>query len=968
MYSKYSSKLLSSLHPVESMISTLQETIGSIEKSKDISDDLSGYRKSSEEFKKYIHDNFHEINKFDVSEFFDQFAEIKEYISGFEEQVDEVQDKDRFYALPSDGMVLKTRKLGKLFFLKINWGLLSVRNLFRKLFKKEAIPKNFWKHKIHRQQLAELIYFVHLLEDANPLVEDVLSFRQNIFQSIKEIDKQIEANLLVNSKWIENDFTQQLTELSQQIGAKKIEIELHFKEMKEALDLLYAELHAKAGTLEFPSSKIQSRKLTKRASKNLKNQQELFANYNSRAFALFEHWRLVYEVRFSNLAITNIFNQSEVKIKSILDEVLLASDAFFVSNLEKASEKIENESDLQDVQDNLLSKQLLAERIPNYIEKLMETDFSLHFDLLTSNSIKEFETIPSSYLLPSRKGWNKNSRAPKLRETNVMDIVSGCLNESIENPLFIQKEALINGIQKTLSNTSELSGIVEYALEYYNAEDLEGGINQLSEFGEGIERAVQKAKENRQYNVELSREVIDQINKINSSFIAEISSAILPDNLDQKQTEMIRKKRIRNAKNLLINGLSFLKDVLSRSQARILDLNKQARLKYTAYRKVLGLSEKKETIGSELSNYLSETEIAIARLPLMYQRLFKIAPIANAKFRIERPKVIQQLEIAYSNWTNAKFAPTCLVGENGSGITSVVNVFEDKFGHQYPFYRFSLDRKISNEEDFILFLKTVFKDLKFESIDELIAKIQELKGRRIIVIENVHQLFLRKRHGFKNLSQFFRLISQTNSRIYWLSTCLLYTFKYLDYTLKMSDYFGYVVNLDSLNKEQLTEIIIKRHKFSGFKLNFLPPKDFYPKRSFKRMSEAEKQTYLHEDYFNRLYKFAENNLSLALLFWMRSVISVEDNNFYLQYKHLEYSFFNTLSPSQITTLHALVLHGGLLLEEHAAIFDWEKEESFAHLMVFTDDGILIRRNEVYLINPLVYRQIANHLAVLNYIH
>ena len=123
MYTKYSSKLLSSLQPTENMISTLQKTLGSIEQNQAVSDTYSDYRKFSEEFKKYVHEYFQDLNKFDVSEFFDQFAEIKEYISGFEELVEEFQDKDRFYALPSDGIFLKTRKLGKLFFLKMNWGI-----------------------------------------------------------------------------------------------------------------------------------------------------------------------------------------------------------------------------------------------------------------------------------------------------------------------------------------------------------------------------------------------------------------------------------------------------------------------------------------------------------------------------------------------------------------------------------------------------------------------------------------------------------------------------------------------------------------------------------------------------------------------------------------------------------------------------------------------------------------------------
>ncbi|WP_372754717.1 hypothetical protein [Labilibaculum sp.] len=968
MYTKYLSQLASSLQPIESMISTLQKTLYSIENSQENTDAYSTYRKNSEEFKNYVHAYFHEDSKFDVWTFFDQFEEIKEYISSFETIAEEEQDKDRFYALPSDGIILKARKLVKRFVLNLDWMFLSVRNKFRVLFKKEALPKKLWKHKIPRQQLAELVYFVRFLKYAEPIIEDILVFRHDVFQAIKEVDRQIENNLLVSNKWVENNFNQNLVELAQRLGAKKIEIEVNFKELHESLDLQYSELHDKVGTLEFPMRRIKTKKLNKKTSVIIKRQSKLFDNYNRRTFALFEHWRLIYDIRFSNLNLTKAFDKHEVQLQKLLEKLLVTADTSFVSILESALVKIENEIQIQEVQDNLLSKKLLKEQIPNFMDKLMETDFAPHFDHLIETCNQEFEGVKSSYLLPSKKSWDKDVKLPKLRETHVGEIVSGCLNESVEMPVLQQKEDFVAGIRKSISNANELSGVVEYAMEYYNAKDVEHADNQHSEFVDGIERAVHKAKENELFNRELMKNVVDQFNQIDRLFMEEITGAITPDTLNQKQSEMIRKKRIRDAKKMVLRGQAFAKDNTKKAYLGILALIHGVRLKYSAYREVLGLSEKSESIGSELANYLSETEIVVGKLPLMYQRLFKIAPLTNAKYRIERPHVIHQLEIAYSNWTSRKFAPTCLVGEMGSGITSMINVFEEQFGHQYPVTRISLDHKIDGEESFIQFLKTIFTDLKFETVDDLILRIKEKEGRRIIIIENLHQLFLRKMHGFKNLMQFFRLISQTNSQIFWLSTCLLYTYKYLDYTLKMNTYYGYVVSLDRLDKDQLTEIIIKRHKFSGFKLNFIPPKDFHPKRSYRRMSESEKQAYLEVDYFHRLYKFAQSNLSLALVFWMRSVVRVDENNFYLQYKHLEYSFFSTLSTAQIVTLHALILHGSLLLKEHADIFSWDEEESFSHLMVFTDDGILVEKNGRYSINPLIYRLVVNHLSLLNYIH
>lgn len=968
MYTKYFSQLTRSLQPIESMISTLQKTVSSLDAKQ--GDELadSDYLKNSEAFKKHVHDYFLETSEFDVQVYFHQFEEIKEYVYGFEPLVEEEQDRERFYALPSDGIILRGKKLGKRFFLKVNWLLLSVRNQLRILFKKEALAKAYWKHKIPQQQLAEWVYFVHFLECTGPMIEDLLVFRHEIYQTLKEIDTEVESNILVANKWTAEDTDQRLAELAQRMGAKKIELDLNARELKAELDVMYADLQTKVGTIEFPVRRIRAKKLNKKAKLIFKKQKKLFDNYNRRAFALFEHWRLTYEIRFSNLKVGGIFKNQKDQLNSILEELVLAADLSFVSILESALVKIESENELQEVQNNLLSKELLQEKIPNYIEKLMETDFTPHFDLLVSRCNQEFENIKSSYLLPSKKSWDKDVKLPKLRATNVREVVNGCLSESVEMSVLRQKEDFVAGILQSLSNANELLGIVEYAIEYYNEKEIEQADNQHAEFVDGMERAVQKAKENKQFNIELARTADHQFTAINSDFIAQITGAITPDTLNQKQSEMIRKKRIRDAKNILLRAESFLKDRINKSYLGILALVKRVRTKYTAYREVLGLSEKSESIGNELSNYLSETEIAIGRLPLMYQRLFKIAPLTHAKFRIDRPKVIQQLEIAYSNWANKKFAPTCMVGEMGSGMTSMLSVFEERFGHQYPVTRISLNQKIDGDAAFLGFLRMVFPDLKFDSMEDLLCRIGELKGRRIVILENLHHLFLRKMHGSKNLMRFFQLISQSNSHVFYLCTCSLYANKYLDYTLKMNSYFAYMVSLDSLNKDLLSEVIIKRHKFSGFKLNFIAPEGFSPKRSYKRMSESEKQTYLEADYFNRLYKFAQSNLSLALLFWMRSIVRVDENNFYLQYKHLEYSFLNSLSSAQISTLHALILHGNLLVEEHAAIFSWEKEESFSHLMVFVDDGILIQKEGRYFINPLVYRLLVNHLSLLNYIH
>jgi hypothetical protein len=222
--------------------------------------------------------------------------------------------------------------------------------------------------------------------------------------------------------------------------------------------------------------------------------------------------------------------------------------------------------------------------------------------------------------------------------------------------------------------------------------------------------------------------------------------------------------------------------------------------------------------------------------------------------------------------------------------------------------------------------------------------------------------------GFDLLKQLFQLISQTNSKVYWLNTCLNYTYNYLEYSIGISNYYAYVAMLDKLSKEQVQETILNRHVFSGYNLNFIPPENFSEKRSFKKLSAKDQQKVLHEDYFKRLYNYAQNNLSLALLFWMRSVVSIDENTFNIQFKNLNFQFVNSLNNSQIATLYSMILHGSLCLNDHVELFDFSEQESIRQLMVFVDDGILVKKQDHYLINPLVYRQIVNHLTSLNYIH
>jgi hypothetical protein len=149
---------------------------------------------------------------------------------------------------------------------------------------------------------------------------------------------------------------------------------------------------------------------------------------------------------------------------------------------------------------------------------------------------------------------------------------------------------------------------------------------------------------------------------------------------------------------------------------------------------------------------------------------------------------------------------------------------------------------------------------------------------------------------------------------------------------------------------------------------FIPQEENKRSRYFEWLKKSDSQLSLKNEFFQDLNEYTKGNLSFAFLLWLRSVVKIEDNTLYFQFHKLNMGFLRSLDVSKVTSMYAILIHSGLTCEEHAEIFGTSLTESFIHLMVMTDDGILSRKENKYIINPLLYRHIVSHLESTNFIH
>jgi hypothetical protein len=214
-----------------------------------------------------------------------------------------------------------------------------------------------------------------------------------------------------------------------------------------------------------------------------------------------------------------------------------------------------------------------------------------------------------------------------------------------------------------------------------------------------------------------------------------------------------------------------------------------------------------------------------------------------------------------------------------------------------------------------------------------------------------------------------KLISETSSQVFWIVSSHLYSWYYIDKSFNISDYFAYHIKLTDINSDDLKHIILRRHNISGFRLVYEPTPSKKRLLRTKKMDSEKLQAELEDAYFKSLTEFNNNNLSQAFLYWLRSTSQLKNDVIYIrQISEIKNNFIKSISIPKMITLRTILVHNGITIEGHARKFNQDTELSKLHLHQMLDDGLLVKKEDFYLVNPLIYSQIIHELYILNLLH
>lgn len=313
-------------------------------------------------------------------------------------------------------------------------------------------------------------------------------------------------------------------------------------------------------------------------------------------------------------------------------------------------------------------------------------------------------------------------------------------------------------------------------------------------------------------------------------------------------------------------------------------------------------------------------------LPAIYRRLFRFEAVDDPRFLVGRDREMQALVEARAFWEEGRPVAALVVGERGSGKTSLINCVLEGPLAGLPVARGEFQDRLATAAGVRAFVAA----LCGTTPDQLEATL--LAERRVVVLEETERTFLREMGGFGGIRELQRLIAATCSTTLWVLVLNQHAFRFLHASVKLGDSFSHRLNAASATPEAVRDAILVRHHLSGLRLRFVPPASQRSRWArLRRRIRGEGDP--EQLFFAALARESAGVFRTAFELWLGQIDSVQAGTLVMRPMAAPDvdAVIEALDTDDLFTLAAIAQHGSLTPEEHAAVFRRNPANSRAEL-------------------------------------
>lgn len=314
-------------------------------------------------------------------------------------------------------------------------------------------------------------------------------------------------------------------------------------------------------------------------------------------------------------------------------------------------------------------------------------------------------------------------------------------------------------------------------------------------------------------------------------------------------------------------------------------------------------------------------------LPAIYRRLFRMEAVDDARFLVGRQTEMDAIAEARAHWEAGRSVAVLIVGERGSGKTSLVNCAVKLPLDGLEIVRGEFSDRVTTEADLRAFLAKLIGEDDIENLEDTLRA-----HKRVVIVEEFERAYLRRIGGYAAIKAFKRLIATTSESTLWILVMNQSAFKLLEAATNLSATFSHRLNVASVRPESLRDAILLRHNLSGLRLHFERPPDRRPLRARLKsriVGDVDDETL----FFTSLSRQSDGVFRAAFDIWLGHIETAQAGVLYLApiVERDLAPVVDALSLDRLFTLAAILQHGSLDADEHAQVFETIAARSRAEL-------------------------------------
>jgi len=894
---------------------------------------------------------------------------------------------------PEDRPLIRIRKKLQPIKYKLTNSKLKLINLIRNILQKPPRKKASDERIINLQEFLKM--FIALPVSAH-LRDEWYQFLQSVFGQLFIIQKNLEesfARMLLGSqidKIIisedENIFDD-LYAMAENLRDIDIALEslnnyekqftYRFKNFWQGLSTEFTERWDYAGTFQLPHQKYSSEEFRTQEYKFENKLKRDLQNWQKQLNGMIDEWQKDLDLIQLGLN-TNLDVHNTIRIykKNINEELIpeLRSVAHQVNLMTNKLDLIEDTSDLRDLYDS----QLVGFARGRF-SLLLDTVSAANLPVLIGNEMESVNSLIENVsqqlnIFFYRDTANTPPRS-KIRQVTLRDLVRFTAFQKCRSACVSLHEDISKRQEDIFRNISQLGRLIEFQFESAIHLSEEDQIDDTIDEAQIIIRdTLDKAEQ-------LLSLIIQEVDNIFELVIKELPVILkifsgqlyylferenifteinLFTRMQKKTTRNIKRKRFFQQSRSLSGKFILLPWKAAKMFVKTYFLN------YKPDEPVIA----KASLQDNISKFLTETSEKISQLPYIYQKLFLFTPLNTGRFYSARSKEMNLLEQEFNNWTKLNTGMIALVGELGSGKTSILNMAKREIFDVTSILHIDFNTTLNDVQQLSQQLSAKFDYKQTDSLEELKQYILGNENQTICIIENLNFLFPKSVSGLELLEKLLDLMIQTQSNIFWIVTCSLYSWQYLVKTVKIEKYFRQIITLGAFSNGDIKSVILNRHRLSGYDLFFESDNDIVQSKNYKKMpSENHRQQYLKSHYFHKLNDISSGNVTVAMLYWLRSIKEIAVDKVIVNATiDFDNNFLENLTENELFTLATVINYEKISIADHAFLFNQSVEQSNLNLDQMSRYGLLDKRDDFYQIHPFLYRHLVELLKSKNILH